>query len=127
MYHLRHDAAANVIEITAEGFWDLATVAAFGTAAVAKGAAIRLRHGQYAVFVDARAMPIQSGAVAAAVALLLPRARLLTRGPIALVGGNMLNKLQMDRVLAGDSIRSFVDYDEARAWLADQWTTKRAA
>lgn len=127
MYRLHHDAASNVLEIDTEGFWDLPTVATFGAAAVAKGTAIRLRHGQYAIFVDARAMPTQSGAVAAAVALLLPKARLLTRGPIVLVGGNMLNKLQMDRVLAGENIRSFLDHGEARAWLAAEWTTKRAA
>lgn len=127
MFSLRHDDAANVLEIEARGFWDMATVAAFGAAAVARGSAIRLRRRHYAIFVDARGMSTQSGAVASAIALLLPKARLLTDGPIALVGANMLNKLQIDRLVSGERIRTFLDYDQARVWLHEEWIANRAA
>jgi hypothetical protein len=127
MYRLDHDPVANILHITAEGFWDLPGTAAFGVAAIAKGTAIRLRHGHFAIVVDARNFPIQSGTVAETNSLLMPKARLLTNGPIAIVAGSMLNKLQNERFFSGDRLRHFIDYDQAMAWIDAEWTSKRAA
>ena len=127
MYRFDHDSGSNVLHITAEGFWSVPTASAFCVAAVAKGSSIRLRYGDFAIVADARSSQIQSGPVAELLHGLLPKARLISQGPIALIGAGMLSKLQMDRLFSGDGIRSFLDYDQALAWIGDEWIAKRAA
>jgi hypothetical protein len=124
MYRLDHDAVANIFHISAKGFWDVPTAVAFGAACVAKGGAIRLRHGHFAILIDARNFPIQSQAVAHVTGLLLAEARLLTNGPVAFVAGAMLNKLQIDRLFSGERVRSFLDRDQAVAWIDAEWTDR---
>ena len=62
MYGFDHDPTTNILRITARGFWDVPTVGAFGAAAVARGTAIRLRHGRFAILNDVRGFVKKGGA-----------------------------------------------------------------
>jgi hypothetical protein len=36
----------------------------------------------------------------------------------------MLNKLQIDRLFSGKRVRSFLDRDQAVAWIDAEWTDR---
>ncbi|NJR78288.1 hypothetical protein [Sphingomonas corticis] len=117
MYKIAYIDATRTLEITTWGFWTVATIAAFSAEAVAKFTALRLRHGPVAVLADMRQAPIQTNEVIGGVEALMRKAVRLTSFPIAAVAGSMLGKLQSERVLTAPNCRTFLDIDEARAWI----------
>ncbi len=127
MYAIEFDPQTRIMHIRAEGFWTTATMARFAAEALAKGAAARFRHGAYAVFNDARKFPVQTPEIATAIEGLMARSVKITSGPTASVVDNMLSKLQAERVLKGDKVKVFLDWEEANVWLATQWGHRLAA
>ncbi|PZT91375.1 MULTISPECIES: hypothetical protein [unclassified Sphingomonas] len=116
-YAIDHDAAARLLTITTAGFWSVALTTRFAAELLAKGTALRLRHGAFYTLVDMRAAPIQSGGVIDTLAAMMPRALQLTTAPIAAVAGSNLGKMQTERYLRAPNCRTFLDIDEARAWM----------
>ncbi|MET3763110.1 hypothetical protein [Sphingomonas sp. UYEF23] len=125
MYDIRFDATRRVFVITSVGFWTLGTLASFSAATVAQGMAMRVRYGPYAVLNDARDYPIQSSQVAHGLELLMAQSLKITSGPVVTVVNKALNKMQAERVLNAPNSRVFLDWDEANAWLEQEWVSKR--
>lgn len=127
MYQLRFDPAQKILHVTTEGFWSLGTLAAFSATALAQGAALRLRHGAFAVLADGRRFPIQAADVAKGFELFLHKGVQISSAPFAIVVPTVLGKLQAERVLNTPNCRIFIDWDEATAWLEEVWPQRRAA
>ncbi|WP_028964937.1 hypothetical protein [Sphingomonas phyllosphaerae] len=118
MYTIDYDAATRTLHIVTEGFWSASVTAAFVAELLARGTALRLRHGPFTVLADLRAGAIQPPQVVDALAAMMPRALKVTSRPIAAVVANNLAKLQTERYLVGANCRTFLDPDEAKRWLA---------
>lgn len=121
MYKIDMDVGRKVFWITGQGFWSAKTIATFSVDILARFSAARLRHGQFAVLVDVRAMPIQNGEVMDGIMALMAKGLRLTSAPITMVTGTMLGKMQADRVMSAPNCRTFTDMDEALAWLVERW------
>lgn len=118
MYTIHYDAAARTLHIVTQGFWSASVTAGFIAELLARGTAIRLRHGPFTVLADLRAAAIQPTQVVDALAAMMPRALKVTSLPIAAVVANNLAKLQTERYLVGANCRTFLDPAEAQRWLA---------
>lgn len=127
MYSIDFDADRRVMYIWAEGFWSLATLAAFSTTTLARSVAAKLRYGDFATLIDIRQFPVQSPDVAKGVELLLGKAMKITRAPVATATGTQLLRLQAERVLRADHSRVFLTLAEAQAWLDEVWVERRIA
>ena len=127
MYRTDFDAERRILTITVEGFWTLATVLTFSTKMIALGTGLKLKHGDYAVLNDARKFPVQANEVARALDLLNAQSVKITKAPVATVVSTMLAKLQSERIMGSEINRTFLDWDEAVAWLDTMWTKHIAA
>lgn len=116
-YTIRHDPAERLLRITATGFWSAGLAAKFAVELLAKGAALRLRHGAFYTLADVSDAPAQPAGVVDQLAAMMPRALQLTQSPIAAVAGSVLTKLQIERYLNAPNCRVFTDHGEARAWM----------
>ncbi|MEH3039446.1 MAG: hypothetical protein PGN21_05210 [Sphingomonas paucimobilis] len=116
-YDIQYDIPNRTLEITSYGFWPAGLAAKFAAELIAKGTAIRLRHGPFYTMVDLRNAPIQPASVIDALAGMMPKALMLTKAPIAAVAASSLGKLQTERYLTAPNCRTFLDYDEADAWM----------
>ncbi|WP_242414379.1 hypothetical protein [Sphingomonas panni] len=116
-YNIEYDIPNRTLKITTYGFWSAGLAAKFAAELIAKGTAIRLRHGAFYTFVDMRNAPIQPANVIDALAGMMPKALMLTKAPIAAVAASSLGKLQTERYLTAPNCRTFLDYDEADAWM----------
>lgn len=92
---------------------------------LARVSTARVRHGQFAILADVRAMPIEPGDVIDGVGNLIAKGLKLTSAPIGLVTSSMLGKMQADRVLTAPNCRTFTDMDAAHAWLEEQWPSAK--
>lgn len=119
MYTISFDDDSRTLLIVTEGCWSIATTAKFSAEVLAKGAAIRLRHGPFQSLVDARAATVQPQEVVAALEVLVPRALRISASPIAVVVSSQLLKMQNERYLKSDNTRVFLSMDEAKAWLGN--------
>lgn len=116
-YTIAFDEEARLLTITTYGFWSIAVTMAFSADLLARGTAIRIKHGTFRTLADLRQAAIQPAAVVDALSAMVPKALKLTSAPIAAVAASTLAKLQTERYLVGQNCRTFVDYDEARQWL----------
>lgn len=126
MYALAFDPRSRLLTITGEGLWSMATLAAFSAEVLAYGAALKIRHGSFAVLNDVRNMPVQLSTVASGLELLMEKGTAITTAPIATVAGGALPKMQIERVIRGDHTRVFLTMEDARDWLAEHWPPARA-
>ncbi|MFN3435568.1 MAG: hypothetical protein ACK4ZY_14350 [Sphingomonas sp.] len=127
MFTFAFDPSARILTITGEGLWSLSTLTAFSAEALARGGALRLRHGQFAVLNDVRKMPIQLPEVARGLEILTAKSAAITTAPIAVVVGSVLSKIQVERVVNAPNTKAFLTIEEAKAWLALNWTVQAAA
>ncbi len=118
MYTISFDVPTKTLTIVTEGFWSVATTAAFSAELLARGTAARLYHGRFVVLADLRKAAIQPLKVIDALEAMMPKALKVTSAPIAAVVASHLAKLQTERYLKADNCRTFLDIDEAKAWLA---------
>ena len=118
MYTIAFDVPTKTLTIVTEGFWSLATTAAFSAELLARGTAARLYHGRFVVLADLRKAAIQPLKVVDALEAMMPKALKITSAPIAAVVASHLAKLQTERYLKAENCRTFLDIDEAKAWLA---------
>lgn len=118
MYTISFDTPTKTLIIVTEGFWSVATTAAFSAELLARGAAARLYHGRFVVLADLRKAAIQPLKVVDALEAMMPKALKVTSAPIAAVVASHLAKLQTERYLKAENCRTFLDIDEAKAWLA---------
>jgi len=127
MFTFAFDPSARILTITGEGLWSLSTLTAFSAEALARGGALRLRHGQFAVLNVVRKMPIQLPEVERGLEILTAKSAAITTAPIAVVVGSVLSKIQVERVVNAPNTKAFLTIDEAKAWLALNWTAQAAA
>lgn len=125
-YEIAFDERAAMLRITTDGFWSLAVTTMFSADLLARGTAIRIRHGSFCTLADLRRAPIQPLPVIDALSKMMPKALRLTSAPIAAVVGSSLAKLQTERYLVGPNCRTFLDYDEAEQWLSEASLAVRA-
>ena len=118
MYTIAFDVPTKTLTIVTEGFWSLATTAAFSAELLARGTAARLYHGRFVVLADLRKAAIQPLKVVDALEAMMPKALKVTSAPIAALVASHLAKLQTERYLKAPNCRTFLDIDEAKAWLA---------
>lgn len=118
MYTISFDVPTKTLTIVTEGFWSVATAAAFSAELLAWGTAARLYHGRFVVLADLRKAAIQPLKVVDALEAMMPKALKVTSAPIAAVVASHLAKLQTERYLKAENCRTFLDIDEAKAWLA---------
>lgn len=116
-YTIAFDEAQSLLTITTFGFWSLPTTVAFSTELLARGTALRIKHGRFCTLADLRQAAIQPAPVVDALAAMVPKAMKLTSAPIAAVAASTLAKMQTERYLVGPNCRTFLDYDEAKLWL----------
>lgn len=116
-YEIAYDLPSRTLKITTYGFWSGGLAAKFATELIAKGTAIRLRHGKFYTLVDMRNAPIQPASVIESLAGMMPKALMVTKSPIAAVAASSLAKLQTERYLTAPNCRTFLDYDDADAWM----------
>jgi len=121
MFDLRFDPDHRIFHIATHGLWTASVHAKFASALLAQGAYARMRHGPFAVLGDLTGQPVQAAELNGPSRLLQQQAMKLTSGPVALVVGSMLGKLQAERVLGGPRIRILLDREEAEAWLQRCW------
>ena len=112
-YTIAFDAPTRTLHIVTNGFWSLPVTTMFSADLLARGAALRLRHGSFCTLADLRQ------AVIDALAAMMPKALKLTSAPIAAVVGSSLAKLQTERYLSAPNCRTFLDYDAAVAWMRE--------
>lgn len=127
MFEIRFDDRSRIMHVRTEGFWSLATLATFSASALARFTATRLKSGHFATLVDCRDFPVQAGDVAAGLELIAAKSAKITTGPVATITANPLNKLQADRIMATPQFRSFLNREDAMAWLRERWPPARAA
>ena len=120
MYTISFDAPGKTLHIVTEGFWSVATAAAFSAELLARGTAVRLYHGRFVVLADLRLAAIQPAKVIDALEEMMPKALKLTSAPIASVVSSHLAKMQTERYLRAPNCRTFLDINEANRWLADE-------
>ena len=118
MYTIAFDVPTRTLTIVTEGFWSLATTAAFSAELLARGTAARLYHGRFVVLADLRKAAIQPLKVVDTLEAMMPKALKVTSAPIAAVVASHLAKLQTERYLKAENCRTFLDIDAARTWLA---------
>ena len=118
LYTIAFDVPTKTLNIVTEGFWSVATTAAFSAELLARGTAARLYHGRFVVLADLRTAAIQPLKVIDALEAMMPKALKVTSAPIAAVVASHLAKPQTERYLKAPNCRTFLDIDEAKAWLA---------
>lgn len=116
-YEIDYDLSSRTLKITTHGFWSGGLAAKFAAELIAKGTAIRLRHGTFYTLIDMRNAPIQPASVIESLAGMMPKALMVTKYPIAAVAASSLGKLQTERYLTAPNCRTFLDYDEANIWM----------
>jgi len=116
-YLVEYDGVAGLVRYRIEGFWDVATVDAFG-AELLTALSGRVANGRKLdVLGDASAFAVQTAPVAVAFETLMIQRVLPQIGRLALVVGAMLNKLQVERSMAGSQVKIFLNVEQAAAWL----------
>lgn len=125
MYAIDIDVERRVVWVTTWGFWTGKTIATCTVELLTRVTAARVRHGQFAVFSDVRAAPVQTSEVADGTERLMAKGLKLTSAPIVTVAGSMLGKYQSERVLSAPNCRTFLDMDEAMEWLEERWPTAK--
>lgn len=118
-YTIAFDAPTRTLHIVTNGFWSLPVTTMFSADLLARGAALRLRHGSFCTLADLRQAAIQPTQVIDALAAMMPKALKLTSAPIAAVVGSSLAKLQTERYLSAPNCRTFLEYDAAVAWMRE--------
>lgn len=121
MYDIRFDHEHRTLHLSAHGIWTLGVHAKFTAEVLAKGIPARIRYGSIAILADLREHPIQPAELNQHSEVLIARAVALNKGPIALVVGSVLGKLQAEQFLSVPTSRIFLDMNEARRWLQECW------
>lgn len=116
-YEIDYDLPSRTLTITTYGFWSGSLAAKFAVELIAKGTAIRLRHATFYTLIDMRNAPIQPASVIESLAGMMPKALMVTKSPIAAVAASSLGKLQTERYLTAPNCRTFLEYEEADAWM----------
>ncbi|MBI0476451.1 hypothetical protein D9601_13955 [Sphingomonas sp. MA1305] len=123
-YDIAFDEPAALLTITARGFWTIPVVSKFTAEVLARGTALRLRHGAFCTLADLRQSTVHTGPVVDLLTLFMPKAMKVTSAPVAAVASSSLAKLQTERYLIGDNCRTFLSIDEARAWMQQRWADR---
>lgn len=123
MYKIDFDEQTRVLTLWRSGFWDVAMAESYAAEVNAKLAELAPRYSRFGILSDNRDSPVQSSEVIKALEPL--SGRILRRrefGRVALVMKQLLSKLQAERIGSADHVRLFFDEQEARAWLAEDYT-----
>jgi hypothetical protein len=118
MYTLDYDQPARTLVVAIRGCWTPLDLAQFSVVGLARAGTIRVRHGEFAILLDLTHAPIQPQALMPGIAPLLAQTLKLTSARIATVVGSTLAKLQAERVMSAPTCRTFLDMEEAKAWIA---------
>ncbi len=119
MYDIAFDPATRLLSMRLEGFWDVETLNRFAAELSALTERIERQWDDYPILSDSRGFSVQSVEVTAGFSRIMEVAVMRHRGPVAIVVGSRLNKLQVERSMMTDHLRVFLDIDEARAWLRE--------
>jgi len=117
MYRIEFDEAQVLMTLTLEGHWTLDEFRAYEAEFLAVTRDIRKRHRAFRILSESTNFPVQSAEVAGAFTQSIGAVVRGDEGPVALVVGSMLNKMQAERVFPYPNVRVFLGEDEARAWL----------
>jgi len=121
MYDIDFDDDHRMLHLSNRGIWTVGIHVKFVGEVFAKAIPARIRHGSIAVLGDLREHPVQPAELNGLSEALIARALRLNNGPIALVVGSVLGKMQAERVLTGPTVRIFLDMNEANDWLRHCW------
>ena len=124
MYSIKFEAQTRTLHLELEGFWTLATLAAFSAELLATTTALKDRYGSFAISSDSSRFRVQSPEVAAGFERIRKRGAEAQEGPTAIVVASVLNKMQAKRSVRGPRVRVFLTADEARSWLTEVWPPK---
>jgi hypothetical protein len=117
MYQLEFDEQTRLLTMTLHGFWTMEVFERYKMELLPMMRQVRAKHGPFRLLSHATAMPIQPPEISEAFTDLTPALVDLSGGPIAILAGSTLNKVQAARALAHERIRVFLDETEARNWL----------
>jgi hypothetical protein len=119
-YDLELDRSAAFLHTTLRGFWDMVIVERYNRelwAVLEEFAALRPAIRRW--FVDGSAFPVQDQEVAQAMGRLVFRAGPLHPDRTAITVSNSLQRMQVARRVAHETVQLFEHPDEAMAWLLE--------
>ena len=117
MYRLEFDPERDLITATLSGFWASETVAAYAADLTALLRRAGAPDRRIRLLGCSAAMPVQSAETSAAFGKFSAELNVVCTGPIAIIVGSALNRIQASRVLAHERVRVFLDESEALDWL----------
>lgn len=116
-FTVRYDPDTRILHLTMSGFWTVATVDQFAAEIQKAVDAIPGGSKQFDVLSESVDMPVQTQEVSEALARITADFQGRWNGRTALAVKHMLNKLQVDRTLAGPTVKAFLTVDAALMWL----------
>jgi len=117
MYRLEFDPEQQLVTATLSGFWTPDTVAAYRADLTALLRRVGAPNRRIRLLGRSAALAVQSPETSAAFGKLTVELVELCTGPIAIIAGSTLNKIQASRVVVHERVRVCVDEAEARDWL----------
>jgi hypothetical protein len=117
MHKIEFDDDLALMTLTLTGYWTMEEFGAYEAAFLAVLQDIRKRHRDFRILSRSAEFPVQSVEVATAFGERIWGAVKDNRGPVALIAGSVLNKMQAERVFPDPNVRVFLSEEEARAWL----------
>ena len=118
MYSIHYSPETRILEMTLEGRWTEQDFDTFEKAYVNALRTHSLGGKSIALLSDSREFPVQTQEVADRFSKLGAGSGARIEAS-AIVASSLLNKMQVERTMASDRMRVFLDIGEARAWLAD--------
>ena len=119
MYRIEFEDGHKLFHLTVEGYWTIDDFKAFEADAVPTVEKLVRRWGSFRYLSDARRYPVQSPEVGLAFKGYGDWVGKANKGPVALIAGSVLNKLQAERVFQAPRVRIFMDLTDARKWLLE--------
>lgn len=118
MYSIHYSPDTRILEMKLEGRWTEEDFDKFEKAYVAALRTHSLGGKTIGLLSDSREFQVQTQEVAERFSKLGTGSGAKVASS-AIVVGTLLNKMQVERTMASDRVRVFLDLGEAKAWLAD--------
>lgn len=117
MFRIEYDEDSILLKLTLKGYWTMEEFKAYEAEVISVVQQINRRHKNFRILSESAEFEVQSIEIGAAFAEGLGIIAKANAGPIALVAGSILNKMQAERVFPYPNVRVFLDSDAAREWI----------
>ena len=117
MYQIEYDEDLVLLTVTTKGYWTMEEFRAYEAEFLAMVAKIRKRHVNFRILSESAEFSVQSAEIGEAVTQAIGNVLKSNKGPLAVVVGSVLAKIQAERVFPYPTARIFTNSEEARQWL----------